>query len=435
MSLENKKIDFYMYLWESFNKTITIEDFEKKIEKFIEEKTKYEDRGAIYIPVLKDFFLAHNIELYSTEENLFNRKKLLKVSENIFIDFLIKKINSLSKVFFEVDGKEDVKIIKENTVKSFFAMFDSSGLDKKEIIEVIKAAVRLNLKLSNKDAIFLVNQKMLVRYFREDESEKAKRYGGIPGNELERIYKERSEDYYNQCCIEVVKQLTENELNFKKINNVFFHQNYIKLVQKTLSEQLLKDFLQNPSLLPAFTNYVFRIFFDAILMGLADVIINLVIEGNSNIKNFISFYDGKELYLDQNVIKKPVIMANGDSWSFLSISAVAKDREKAREIYEKERVEVDRVSFLVNKMKQSKEKLEKTRAELDSLPDTPTDTTEYKYIVLDIEIGGKEIARREEILKELEVKVAPFRKEFELYEEKLYEIKKGLVATIGGFRI
>lgn len=422
-----------MFLWEQHNKAVHIADFKDSVNRHLKQESD-ENIGSIFVPILKDFFKKLNMELVCTAHDLFDRTLPTNLTNNMLVDQLSRKIATLNNVFLEVDGKENMHFIQEYTSKKLFFLFANMGLDNKEIAEIIKSAIRKNLNLSPKDAVFFSNKRFLIKYFNGNDANK-RANGGANANEFERIYNEFSHAYYEEIIDEKLQDILVSDLNLKRINNVSFHQAYMKVIQKVLAESLIKDFTNNISLLPGFVNYIFRIFFDHIIEKIVDYIIVLAEEENANIKNFIGFYDGKETYIENNMIEKTAIKIDDVDWSYGGISTLLKERRKALDIYKKESVEFDRNTFFIERIQELREKLIRSKQDLDSLTNPPTQEEHYKLIVFDIDVLEKEIAARNERNSSLQSELAPFKEAFDEHDQKLNEIKIALAKAIKDFRI
>ncbi|MGP1561428.1 MAG: hypothetical protein ACTTIC_04985 [Helicobacteraceae bacterium] len=432
MNSSSNSIDFYIFLWEQYNKSANIAEFEERVSKHLKDLGNSEEVNSVCIPALKELYSFRNTELSSTDTNVFFSKKVKNINENIYVDFLAKKIQTMNNVFLDVDGKENMQFIPEHITKNMVVSLKEMGLEKSQIKEIIKSAIRLDLELKPKDAIFFNGGKFLIKFFTQDEADK--HFGGTANNELEQIINEYPKDYFKNILLKVTDNILTSDCNLKRTNNVSFHKNFNTVLQKSFEAVIAKDF-SNQALLNSFAEYAFRLYFDEIVCHAVDGIFDLIGEDNPNIKNFVNFYDGKELYIENNMIEKPSITTYETAWNYFSISALMKERLKAKEIYEKEKVDADRITFFIKRLNELQEKLFRQKQDLDSLINPPTEEKEYQLLVTDIDVMSKEIQNRENKLKEFEEYLKPFREAFEKEDTKLQEIKNVFCNIIKNFHV
>ncbi|MCV6608543.1 MAG: hypothetical protein OIF32_10040, partial [Campylobacterales bacterium] len=238
MNIENIKIDFYMFLWEKYNDVFSLKEFEDKVIEHLKSSEVFRKNQKIYYKVLKDFFLAHNIAFNEVGNPIFSKLEIINYEDNIFVDFLVKKMEKMDKIFFEQESKKDIKIIKQETLSVFLHRFENV-LNKQESYEIIKASIRRFLSLSKKDSIFFLNEKVVIRYFNLSKEERSE---GIPVEELEKIYKKLGYEYYSQMVDKLMKELLNKELDLNYMDNLTFHRTYIKIIQQGITKKLKGDF-------------------------------------------------------------------------------------------------------------------------------------------------------------------------------------------------
>lgn len=433
MNTENIKIDFYIRLWELYNSTNSLYAFESKVLKKLKSSKAFDAKNQeIYFSVLRDFFHAHNMNLYMTTDNLLGDFDFINTEENIFVDFLIKKLNSLGRIFEESEERHDLKVIRKDVIKEI-----SKDLciieDKKMVSEIIKATIRRYLHLGERDSIFFLKEKIVIRYFTHTSE---KRYEGAPSDELEQIYKEGGLDYYKHIVNNSVSEVMENELNLNTVDNIYFHKSYIKKFQAAIMKNIKSDFQYDNSILKSFTGYVFRRHFDDCLMEVAERILELSAdEKNRKIASFMDFYDGSEIYINQKVIEKTSIKYNNEVWYYNSIFPLTQQREKLKKRYLEKKEDSERTQMVIDKSKESLERYNRKKAEFESDYKDLKENREYRYLLIDIKAIEEEVEKREEKLKELKSLENSVKNEFTMFEEKIILIKKALMFAISGFRI
>lgn len=432
MISQNDQFDFYILVWEEYNKALDLETFESKITKSLSDFAK-NDIGEYFVPILKEFFSKKNTKLTSINEDIFFKKEIQNINDNIYVDFMVKKMSTLNNVFLELDGKQNTFFITEHISKTLLLHLKSYGLDKKEMIETIKSAIRKKLELGAKDAVFFTSGKFLVKVFVANETDK--RFGGMVSAELEQLKNRYQEEFLKDAVLKATDDVLVSDLNLKRTNNVNFHQGFLKLVEKQISQKFARDFLKDQQLLHSFSAFLMRVFFDDILLRAVEQILDLASAENSNIKNFINFYDGKEIYIENNLIEKPVIKLDGENQNYFSVNNLLKERQKNLEIYEKEKLPSDKSVFFIKRLEDLKESLQKQKNSIDDLINPDTESKEYKLLETDINIMDKEISKLNAKLFKQKEALSPFENAFLSLDKKLQELKLVFVENFKNFRL
>lgn len=198
-----------------------------------------------------------------------------------------------------------------------------------------------------------------------------KRFKGFPPDELEKIKCEvfQSEEELNAIFAKIVNRLNSSELDFRKINNIYFLNNNIKFVQKYLFTFLKNTVSEaNDDLIEGLGNYILRLNFQKILQFQAKKLLKYLMDENVNVQNFISYYDGK-IERDKNGnYKKPALVdSNSEPISPNRLFSIVTKYRDYKNTISKIDLNLKSLNLKLKKLKTLEERVGSDKVKLDNI--------------------------------------------------------------------
>jgi len=321
----------------------------------------------------------------------------------------------------------------------------TNGIAELSARELVKAAVRHQLKLKDRDAVFFLKNRVVVRVFLRLQEKQSivvnRRYGGLPPEDLKNLELELFEDNIWNFIRPKIDELLGSELDFSKIGNDYFYENYISILQKVFIDRVKKVAPNEDSeLVLNFANYLLRQQHHNIMVEFTKSIFKSVQKGSENAKKFLCFYDGEiALSAIYKPFKKPkFIDAQGVQLCCTDIildlkrnSSIIKRIEeieasllKKQELFSKNGDEFDALNQELNKLKQKSLSLNERVEYLKRNSQTSEDIyakTMYQYKNI-----SKKFNESEKKAKECEDNYKKYEEELHTTEEKVSNLKTEL---------
>lgn len=401
-NIERLKVNSYIYLWESFHKSNTLKEFEEKYLISLYFSIPETQRETILKQIVIDFYAAHGTQadlIFLNDQNkpIVVQKKIQE-QENIFTHFLIKNLNFYPQLLHKAQDRDDICYINLKDLNKIAQKTFGETLLNNDIFHIYRVAVRKIFELDSRDAIFFNQDKLIIKFFNTNRDQD-RRFNGVPEEKLMELYTKLKGDEKEAEINAIFSRLIANELNFKKIDNFKFHATYIKLFLQSF-QKLFADQIKDKNLLVAFSQYFLRSHFKKIVYMLVDELYSLIPENDENVKNFINFYDGKEIIVGQKRIKKSEIIVDKERYSYYPIYKVAVEKLNIENIIEAKESEIREYIGIIRKNEHTISSLTK---EMQLL----------KNNTKDLKLSGQS---RDEILKKL-------RLEFQEIQIKLLKCK------------
>jgi hypothetical protein len=296
------------------------------------------------------------------------------------------------------EGRTDLIIIDKDLYQAIatFIKHKGSHLDGKELT---KKAIKLALSLSEKDAVIIMNNRIVIRIFQVMDKLKGseQRFNGLPLKELKTLENKHFSDQkaLQKFFDEVVKSACKTDLNYHVITNFFFMDKRIPIVQNHLHEHLQRKMNEEPFVIEGFANYIFREMFDYTHKQFSILLLEQYVEGEA--EAFIRFYNA-DTHVESNGtrVKAPQIIDKENTvWNFVNIKS----------LHNKKRLEEERIKSTHEKIKQSlsqrpqlQETIEKNLIKIREY------TMQYKTTIMSLEQNEFEIERISAQLSELALK-------------------------------
>lgn len=408
------------------------------------------------------------------------RLKLFDIENNIYVDRLKKEYKDIQKDLKVKNEKDKIYILPKESIGIMLESLGSIEQDSTKK-DLIRSAVKKILDLHTRDAIFFVNNQLLIKKFTpasESKDRAARRYyDDIPKEKLEKFDKFLKKSNINLRLQNELKKLTRTEFDFKRINNFTFGKSFVKTLQDMsikITGSLVND---DEEVIFGYANYLLRTYFDEIMLFLSTTLIDNVLAKDRNAEAFLKFYNGDVAFAPSGAkFKKPdIIDSYGQRWNFSTIFQLSMQRlkmlEKIKESQEAIQKTKDAIADLNKRIDESekeekakkeqmikidegfkdssentkkmKDDLQKKRIELKKLKnkeekyklqtEISTLSAEMKKILAEEDKNINQKKKLETEIERVEIKIKMLGKDLNAYEKKLqndYDKKEQLVENI-----
>lgn len=358
------KIAAFMKLWEYINRVDNISEFEFNLGFRLYKGERFP--RDILDQVVKDFYEMKGIKVTVEEigEHVNFEKEIINEKENLFIEFLTRYMGDLKESLNRVPKKNNLFYFDEEQTEGLLSYISDEHGEKIKKLDIIKSYMRTALELGDKDAVFLVNDKLYVRYYKEKEDPSSeKRFGGIPGEEMERLKQKFVNIDCESVAITIGEKIVKNNLKPEEIDNVTFQRKLVPTFQKGILN-VFKKHIECEDLQIPFSNYILRNNFNAAIHKISEYILSLIPSKKEEMKKFISFYDGSEFFYNNKKVLKWPVQVNKENLSFPMIYSTVSQKSSKEEQHLKKEGELKKFQM---ELENSQRKIENLKNEEESL--------------------------------------------------------------------
>ncbi len=362
--------------------------------------------------------------------------------------------------------KNNQSTIKQSTItidNSFFEELNNllADIDDDKKKNMIKIASKRGLKLNPKDVVMVTNSKIVIKKFIPPKPKLT------PTQKIQQFKKVFPTQSINKALEYIVSELMKNDFDFSKISNVYFMENYQKLIKKWVYDVIKHNFDdEDAETIELYIAYVLKNYTSNIMNLISEYLIELLIEKDENALKFIAYYDG-DVEVDERDKKKylkPIMCdKNGSKWNNSNVLPVIiqhkKDKDgiiRKKKDVKKLEIDLNELSVKVDELNSEREKLENRWEELvngsdnlskniaksqNKLTQLKSQQNSNENEVKSVSVDIKNMMREEESIfkekKETSDRLAvvrdqlkTFRDKKKLAEEMLYDDKKKLRALL-----
>ena len=280
------------------------------------DKYKEEVRRALAF-----FFTNRGLKSYiffKTQRNITLKIRICDFDSNIYTQFVLKKIGNISSNLLPIKNKSEVFLLDEkisNIIYDFLSVIE----DEEERKGTVRSILKLSLSLQSRDAIFLVNNQIIIKKFKEESSPKEQRlFNGIPEETLLEMEHKALQNGLKTKIPALAKHLSAHELSFSLYDNIYFAKNFIQILQEKFLLLIPEEAMKLDSLTQqAYANFLLRRYFDVLMFHLAEALLELLVQKNHKADNFIRFYNGEVSFSPEGKrFQKPeIIDSEGNRWN------------------------------------------------------------------------------------------------------------------------
>ncbi len=241
--------------------------------------------------------------------------------ESVYIKKISDYLLSTKHKFGEADRKKNILMIPHKHVEGMNRLLQEfpGNIDTRKIL---RKAINDVFKLEKHDSVFFMNGKVVVRFFKQTETER--RFEGLPAEEIKKIadgiYSGEGESDMAGDLDMVISTLSDTTLNFAEIDNLFFNTRHVKIIQEGLVRFYQTKITQDETVIKAVANYIFRESFYYIHELLAEKLLELIERKDKNAEAFLRYYNGSTFIENgEKLIAPEIVDEGGQKWNIAAI--------------------------------------------------------------------------------------------------------------------
>lgn len=206
--------------------------------------------------------------------------------------------------------------------------------------ELVKYAIRIALKLADKDIVVQLKRKFIVKIFEQNtvlESEKdvkvplkkegiQNRYNGYTIEQIEETYKEifdNSSTDIKYFLKSVMKVVLTKELDFGVISNIYYEDNALRLIHAQIARELNKYVSLEQDYILGITGFLMREHFHKVHELMVLDILEKIFKQSVNAHKFILYYNGNTVLINNKKFQVPSLETeDGRRWNNTSLIGV-----------------------------------------------------------------------------------------------------------------
>lgn len=238
----------------------------------------------------------------------------------------------LMKAVMDKFGSLDTSLLNSNPITldkkftdSIFAILKSEDDDEKKK-NIIKIGSKRALKLNPKDVIIITHDKIVIKKFIPPKPKLS------PAEKLTLFKKHMDKERLSEFLNALVEHLMSNELDFTRISNSYFMENYLEIIKTVTLQGLKSEFSDEDSqTLELYLAFIIKNYLNVIMLKISEFLVELLIEKNDDAVKYISYYDG-DIEVDERNGKKyvkPIMVdENGSKWNSSNLLPVVIQHKK-----------------------------------------------------------------------------------------------------------
>jgi len=228
------------------------------------------------------------------------------------------------------------------------------------IKELIKYAIAKALDLGKKDIVILLKKKYIIKIFKKNtvlNSEVnapvkregvSNRFNGYSLKEIEETYEEiflKDDNVIGLFLMDVLNSVFIEDLNFRLITNEFYEKKSLSIIHAEIAKELSHYVSLEEDYILGITGYIMRENFHYIHDLLARELIECIYEKNLNANNFLLYYNGNIVLINNKKHKIPTLETeDGKQWNNASLIGICNlwmNTKKKKEEYEDKLLETN----------------------------------------------------------------------------------------------
>lgn len=246
---------------------------------------------------LKEYFGEHHYEIlvvFHKNNRIMIREKASleqKAKSRIVLKIIERLLVDHNDIFPKTLG-EGVFVLESAIIEPIREIIASED---DIFIDSLKTAVRRIMSLHDRDATFIIQNRLYIKKFILPEVVKQKNINRRLDGFDPIIFKNLKEKYFKY---DIKKELHlrldylfSRELNFKTVDNQYFYENYLRYFQYTIEDMVYHKFKEDNAALIYFVNYLLRENFDEMIVYAASKLATLATNNEGNSKTFLGYYD------------------------------------------------------------------------------------------------------------------------------------------------
>lgn len=365
-TLDKPKIDLE---WSSLNnmqffnfikERYTLEEFAQEID---EVKTAF-----------KDFFEPVGNIIFRYKEETGVKFKIfpyrIKPQDSKHLKHIVKIINSNKKHIQHSYQGQDNQIVISGKIRREVNKEVFETKESVNVKELVRYAIKVALNLGERDIVTQLKRKYLIKVYNKSsvldvEKElstpnkkegQANKFNGYTAEQIQETYKEifeKGEANIKYFLKATMKNAFKSDLDFRIITNNYYEAKALRIIHKLIAKELTNYVELEDDYLLGIAGYLMRKNFYTIHELMAIELIEGIHEKNINANNFLLFYNGKTILLDNKKYKIPSLETkDGRQWnnsSLIGICNLWMSTKKRKEAYEHKLIDTDMKLEDINK--------------------------------------------------------------------------------------
>lgn len=382
--------------------------------------TDFSKNKEVIRQVLFDYFASYGFRAYiliKHDKEITFRLKINDYDGCIYTTACVDQIPKVGEKLTPNKDRPGTSALHPDAYTSIQTFLDKHIREEEDKRELFKSVLKLYLGLSARDAIFFVDDGVLIKQFHETKTEPAKsaksdigklstsskrNYEGLDKKFLAEIDKKTAADGIKKKITNLCADLVKGQLNPSEHDNGAFGKSFVPVLQERFLKFVPDDErIDTPELKQSIANYLLREHFDFCTYQFAHCIVGKLIAKEPKIDAFIKFYDGSVSFSpDGKRFTRPDITdKEGNRWNSATIFQVAMQRK----------VGLDKIARNAEAIKLTEDTIEKFKADI---------IKQTKLIDTNLSVSASFEA---EIQKKLEVSTKA--------KENIFELKRRLLSA------
>ena len=309
--------------------------------------------------------------------------------------------------------------------------------------ELITYAIRISLNLKDEDIITQLKRKYIIKIFNKNtildiENEvaapvkregKSNRFNGYSAEEIEETYKDifkKNGASIDNFLKTIMQTIFENDLNFRIIDNKYYENKSLTIIHHQITQELTNYTKIEGDYLLGVAGFLMRKHFYKIHELMAIELIECIYEKNINANDFLLFYNGNTVLMNNNKYIIPSLeSADGKQWnnsSLIGICNLWMNTKKKKETYEQKLLETNmklqeiekKLSYIQpekklqesiilkteSKLKAFLKQHEELQSKLHYLENTRLNSTEYFVLEKEVTESSLKLKKLQDTIKE-----------------------------------
>ncbi|RAX58159.1 hypothetical protein CCZ01_03540 [Helicobacter monodelphidis] len=319
---------------------------EEKIGQILLEALKVEHFSAhkeVVRQVLFDYFASHGFRAYIVikhDRDITYRLKINDYDGCIYTEACMQQLPKLENALTPSKSRPGISVLDSAVYKSITDFLNKYIQEEEDKKGLFKAILKNSLGLSPRDAIFFVDQGVLVKQFQESEtsqnsigqlsSTSQRLHEGLDKTFLKEIENMALKNGLKKNMAELIVSLLKGPLNVSEHDNLYFAKNFVPILQEKFLDFVPDDKrIQNPEIKQALANYILRNHFNDCTNHFAKEIIGKLINKEQGVDAFIKFYNGDVSFSPEGKrYTRPEIMdKDGNRWNSATIFQIGMQRK------------------------------------------------------------------------------------------------------------
>ncbi len=320
-SYKKPKIDF---IWTASTNDNIIKYLNKRY-----KEQEYSGEISEVKEAFKDFFEPIGNIVFRYKKDIGIRFKVfpyrIKPENSNHLDAIVSIIKDNPKAIKKRYQGQDNQISISGKIRR---SINSELIDSEESVnakELIKYAIKIALKLSDRDIVVQLKRKYIVKIV-DKTVEVKNNLNGYNSEQIEETYRELFNGgivTINMFLKKIINKLLKKQLNFQTMSNSFHQNKSIKIIYAEIIKELGNYLSLEQDYLKGVAGYIIRKQFYKIHELMAIELLKLIAAKDVNAIKFMMYYDGQLILIDSKKHKKALLETDdGQKWCNVGMPSI-----------------------------------------------------------------------------------------------------------------